>query len=99
MTMDKEKEREIELESAMYTNCLMLGLDPAIIGVGASNGTPRVRLFAIPTLNWGNNSYTSYSLPPGAQFNPLKQHFKSASATDMAALWTLEGVCVKQDSS
>ncbi|GKC81239.1 augmin subunit 6, partial [Tanacetum coccineum] len=32
-------ERETELESAMYTNCLLLGLDPSIIG---SN---RVRLF------------------------------------------------------
>ncbi|KAK4746684.1 hypothetical protein SAY87_025721 [Trapa incisa] len=45
MTMDREKEREIELESAMYTNCLLLGLDPSIIGVGGSNGTPRVGLF------------------------------------------------------
>lgn len=45
MTMDREKEREIELESAMYTNCLLLGLDPNIIGLGASNGTPRVGLF------------------------------------------------------
>ncbi|KAF4397436.1 hypothetical protein G4B88_027176 [Cannabis sativa] len=45
MTMDREKEREIELESAMYTNCLLLGLDPAVIGVGGSNGTPRVGLF------------------------------------------------------
>lgn len=43
--MDREKEREIELESAMYTNCLLLGLDPSIIGPGASNGTPRVGLF------------------------------------------------------
>ncbi|KAG5039933.1 hypothetical protein JHK82_012085 [Glycine max] len=43
--MDREKEREIELESAMYTNCLLLGLDPAIIGVGASNATPRVGHF------------------------------------------------------
>lgn len=43
--MDREKEREIELESAMYTNCLLLGLDPAIIGLGASNSTPRVGLF------------------------------------------------------
>lgn len=43
--MDREKEREIELESAMYTNCLLLGLDPSIIGLGASNGTPRVGLF------------------------------------------------------
>lgn len=45
MTMDREKEREIELESAMYTNCLLLGLDPAIIGIGANSGTPRVGLF------------------------------------------------------
>ncbi|PIN09096.1 hypothetical protein CDL12_18322 [Handroanthus impetiginosus] len=45
MTMDREKEREIELESAMYTNCLLLGLDPNIIGVGSNNGTPRVGLF------------------------------------------------------
>lgn len=45
MTMDREKEREIELESAMYTNCLLLGLDPAVIGVGGVNGTPRVGLF------------------------------------------------------
>ncbi|XP_065878199.1 AUGMIN subunit 6 [Euphorbia lathyris] len=45
MMMDREKEREVELESAMYTNCLLLGLDPNIIGLGASNGTPRVGLF------------------------------------------------------
>lgn len=45
MTMDREKERETELESAMYTNCLLLGLDPSIIGIGANNGTPRVGLF------------------------------------------------------
>ncbi|XP_004489576.1 AUGMIN subunit 6 [Cicer arietinum] len=45
MTMDREKEREIELESAMYTNCLLLGLDPSIIGVGSSNSTPRVGAF------------------------------------------------------
>ncbi|KAM7280065.1 hypothetical protein ACFE04_007199 [Oxalis oulophora] len=43
--MDREKEREIELESAMYTNCLLLGLDPVIIGLGASNASPRVGLF------------------------------------------------------
>lgn len=43
--MDREKEREIELESAMYTNCLLLGLDPSIIGLGAGNTTPRVGLF------------------------------------------------------
>ncbi|GMJ08841.1 augmin subunit 6, GEMINI POLLEN 3 [Hibiscus trionum] len=29
----------------MCTNCLLLGLDPSIIGLGASNGTPRVGLF------------------------------------------------------
>ncbi|GAB4847931.1 AUGMIN subunit 6 [Ancistrocladus abbreviatus] len=29
----------------MYTNCLLLGLDPAIIGIGAGNTTPRVGLF------------------------------------------------------
>lgn len=45
MTMDREKEREGELESAMYTNCLLLGLDPAIIGLGASNVTPRAGFF------------------------------------------------------
>ncbi|KNA07721.1 hypothetical protein SOVF_169220 isoform B [Spinacia oleracea] len=45
MTMDREKEREIELESAMYTNCLLLGLDPSIIGLGAGNTTPTVGLF------------------------------------------------------
>ncbi|KAL9224922.1 hypothetical protein vseg_000902 [Gypsophila vaccaria] len=42
MKMEREKEREIELESAMYTNCLLLGLDPAIIG---PNYSPRVGLF------------------------------------------------------
>ncbi|XP_059645726.1 AUGMIN subunit 6-like [Cornus florida] len=45
MTMDREKERELELESAMYTNCLLLGLDPSIIGIGANSGAPRVGLF------------------------------------------------------
>ncbi|KAJ8615659.1 hypothetical protein MRB53_035031 [Persea americana] len=45
MTMDREKEREVELECAMYTNCLLLGLDPSILGIGASNGNPRVGLF------------------------------------------------------
>ncbi|GER33301.1 G-box binding factor 2 [Striga asiatica] len=45
MTMDREKEREIELESAMYTNCLLLGLDPTIIGIGSNNGAHRVGLF------------------------------------------------------
>ncbi|GMH24858.1 hypothetical protein Nepgr_026701 [Nepenthes gracilis] len=45
MTTDREKERDLELESAMYTNCLLLGLDPAIIGLGANTTTPRVGLF------------------------------------------------------
>ncbi|GLU11407.1 hypothetical protein SLE2022_281550 [Rubroshorea leprosula] len=45
MTMDREKERELELESAMYTNCLLLGLDPSVIGIGVANGSPRVGLF------------------------------------------------------
>jgi hypothetical protein len=31
-TTDREKEREAELEGAMYTNCLLLGLDPAVLG-------------------------------------------------------------------
>ncbi|KAJ0704385.1 putative HAUS augmin-like complex subunit 6 [Helianthus annuus] len=41
MTMEREMERETELESAMYTNCLFLRLDPSII----DNGTPRVGKF------------------------------------------------------
>lgn len=45
MMMDREREREMELESAMYSNCLLLGLDPAIIGIGCSGGIPRVGLF------------------------------------------------------
>lgn len=43
--MDREKEREIELESTMYTNCLMLGLDPSVIGAGAHGGAAPVGLF------------------------------------------------------
>ena len=43
MATDREKEREAELESAMYTNCLLLGLDPAVLGSPA--GAPRVGLF------------------------------------------------------
>ncbi|XP_042456828.1 AUGMIN subunit 6-like [Zingiber officinale] len=39
MATDREKEREAELESAMYTNCLLLGLDPAVIGGGGSGGS------------------------------------------------------------
>ncbi|GJN19653.1 hypothetical protein PR202_gb06950 [Eleusine coracana subsp. coracana] len=41
-TTDREKEREAELEGAMYTNCLLLGLDPAVLG---SSSGPRVGLF------------------------------------------------------
>lgn len=45
MTMDREKEREVELETAMYTNCLLLGLDPSLLGMSGANATPRVGLF------------------------------------------------------
>ncbi|CAA7406926.1 unnamed protein product [Spirodela intermedia] len=45
MASDREKEREAELEGAMYTNCLLLGLDPAILSVGASGNVPRVGHF------------------------------------------------------
>lgn len=38
MSVEREKEREAELESSMYTNCLLLGLDPAIIGRGYIGG-------------------------------------------------------------
>ncbi|XP_042390076.1 AUGMIN subunit 6-like [Zingiber officinale] len=40
MATDREKEREAELESAMYTNCLLLGLDPSVLGVGQAGGGP-----------------------------------------------------------
>ncbi|CAM9000408.1 unnamed protein product [Rhodiola kirilowii] len=43
--MERDKEREMELESAMYTNCFLLGLDPSVIGIGVFNGIPRVGLF------------------------------------------------------
>ncbi|KAG6479529.1 hypothetical protein ZIOFF_062995 [Zingiber officinale] len=45
MATDREKEREAELESAMYTNCLLLGLDPAVLGVGVGVGGSRVGHF------------------------------------------------------
>ncbi|XP_073006591.1 AUGMIN subunit 6-like [Typha latifolia] len=48
MATEREKEREAELESAMYTNCLLLGLDPAILeigGAGGGGGRPRVGQF------------------------------------------------------
>ncbi|KAJ3671676.1 hypothetical protein LUZ60_007755 [Juncus effusus] len=44
MATEREKEREAELESAMYTNCLLLGLDPTVLGGGGS-GSPSVGLF------------------------------------------------------
>ncbi|XP_062218911.1 AUGMIN subunit 6-like isoform X2 [Phragmites australis] len=44
MATDREKEREAELESAMYTNCLFLGLDPAVLG-SPSSPAARVGLF------------------------------------------------------
>ena len=37
MASDREKEREAELEGAMYTNCLLLGLDPAVLGARIGN--------------------------------------------------------------
>lgn len=40
MATDREREREAELESAMYTNCLLLGLDPSVLGVGQAGGGP-----------------------------------------------------------
>ncbi|KAJ0972120.1 hypothetical protein J5N97_020079 [Dioscorea zingiberensis] len=48
MATEREKEREAELESAMYTNCLLLGLDPAVLGfpAGAGGGpSPRAGFF------------------------------------------------------
>ncbi|EMS68533.1 hypothetical protein TRIUR3_31315 [Triticum urartu] len=49
MSTDREKEREAELEGAMYTNCLLLGLDPAVLGspagAGAGAAPTRVGLF------------------------------------------------------
>ncbi|KAJ0966962.1 hypothetical protein J5N97_023879 [Dioscorea zingiberensis] len=48
MATEWEKEREAELESAMYTNCLLLSLDPAVLGfpAGAGGGpSPRAGFF------------------------------------------------------
>ncbi|KAL5207548.1 hypothetical protein ABZP36_031983 [Zizania latifolia] len=48
MATDREKEREAELESAMYTNCLLLGLDLAVLcspSSPAGVAGPRVGLF------------------------------------------------------
>ncbi|KAJ6843087.1 AUGMIN subunit 6 [Iris pallida] len=39
MATEREKEREAEMESALYTNCLLLGLDPAILGGGNGGGS------------------------------------------------------------
>ncbi|CAL9086258.1 unnamed protein product [Musa acuminata var. zebrina] len=38
MATEREKEREAELENAMYTNCLLIGLDPAVLGGGPRLG-------------------------------------------------------------
>lgn len=32
---EKEKEREGDVEAALYANCLLLGLDPNVLGPGA----------------------------------------------------------------
>ncbi|KAK1286459.1 hypothetical protein QJS10_CPB20g02134 [Acorus calamus] len=45
MATEREKERDAELESATYTNCLLLGLDPSILGASAGNPVPRSGLF------------------------------------------------------
>ncbi|KAK1276092.1 Katanin p60 ATPase-containing subunit A1 [Acorus gramineus] len=45
MATEREKERDAELESATYTNCLLLGLDPSILGATAGNPVPRSGLF------------------------------------------------------
>ncbi|KAE8694136.1 serine/threonine protein phosphatase 2A 59 kDa regulatory subunit B' eta isoform-like isoform X2 [Hibiscus syriacus] len=91
MTMDREKEREIELESAMYTNCLLLGLDPSIIGLGSSNGTPRVGLFrhSNPKLGEQLLYFILYSLCGPTQSARVKYHclrvwpiFDSAQSLD-----------------
>ncbi|XP_073008101.1 AUGMIN subunit 6-like [Typha latifolia] len=46
MATEREKEREAELESAMYTNCLLLGLDPSLLAVagGGGGGSGAVRV-------------------------------------------------------
>lgn len=33
--LEKEKEREGDVEAALYANCLLLGLDPTVLGPGA----------------------------------------------------------------
>ncbi|KAK1322150.1 hypothetical protein QJS10_CPA03g00274 [Acorus calamus] len=45
MATEREKERDAELESATYTNCLLLGLDPSILGATVGNPVPRSGLF------------------------------------------------------
>ncbi|KAF3334206.1 HAUS augmin-like complex subunit 6 N-terminus [Carex littledalei] len=51
MATEREKEREAELESAMYTNCLLLGLDPTVLETASNGGgvrggaSPRVGFF------------------------------------------------------
>ena len=51
MATEREREREAELESAMYTNCLLLGLDPTVLETASNGGgvrggvSPRVGFF------------------------------------------------------
>ncbi|KQK02765.1 AUGMIN subunit 6 [Brachypodium distachyon] len=40
MSTDREKERESELEGAMYTSCLLLSLDPAVLSSPAGATFP-----------------------------------------------------------
>lgn len=86
MTMDREKERELELESAMYTNCLLLGLDPNVIGLGASNGTPRVGLFrhSNPKLGEQLLYFILSSLRGPAQSSKVRLRFLSTDSVHLS---------------
>lgn len=89
MTMDREKEREVELESAMYTNCLLLGLDPSIIGIGAGNGTPRVGLFrhSNPKLGEQLLYFILSSLRGPTQSAKVIATFRPVNVNFLAHLW------------
>lgn len=45
MATERDREKEAELESTMYTNCLLLGLDPSVLGVSGTTITARVGHF------------------------------------------------------
>lgn len=45
MASERDREKEAELESTMYTNCLLLGLDPSVLGVSGTTITARVGHF------------------------------------------------------